>query len=206
MRFHERATNLQWKKGTKRPDKSNAIDMLCSGQTPKTDIEKRDYERNFEVVPTPFSESERDEWINQLNDVVVSSDAFCKYPPPNLVYFRWPHWSFSLVFAACRQLLVTVHKDVTDFIVPFIDNILYAGRLGVKYVAAPMGSQNDGAVANTCQDLGMTRKHTLPRVPLRLLYSDLPHVATHMYGLTSPSSTSPYTSSVFCHSDILIAF
>ena len=79
MRFHERAANLQWKKGTKRPDKSNAIDMLCSGQTPKTDVEKKDYEKNFEVIPEPFSQSERDQWISQLNNVVVSSDAFCKY-------------------------------------------------------------------------------------------------------------------------------
>lgn len=78
MRFHERALTLKWKKGTKRPDKSNVIDMLCSGQTPKSDIEKRDYEKNFEVVPTPFSESEREEWIGQLSGVAVSSDAFCE--------------------------------------------------------------------------------------------------------------------------------
>ena len=39
MRFHERALDLKWKKGTKRPDKSNAIDMLCSGSIPKEGIE-----------------------------------------------------------------------------------------------------------------------------------------------------------------------
>src|SRR5271156_6089229 len=45
MRFHERALDLKWKKGTKRPEKSNAIDMLCSGQVPpKNEIEKEDYE------------------------------------------------------------------------------------------------------------------------------------------------------------------
>lgn len=79
MRFHDRAINIQWKKGIKRPDKSNAIDMLCSGQTPKSDIEKRDYEKNFEVVPAPFSESEREHWLKDLNEVAVSSDAFCEF-------------------------------------------------------------------------------------------------------------------------------
>ena len=55
--------------------------MLCSGQTPKTEIEKRDYEGKFEVghVPEPFSEKEREEWIGGLDEVVVSSDAFCEY-------------------------------------------------------------------------------------------------------------------------------
>ena len=79
MRFNDRAVNIQWKKGIKRPDKSNAIDILCSGQIPKSDIEKRDYEKNFEVVPTPFSEREREQWIKGLNEVAVSSDAFCEF-------------------------------------------------------------------------------------------------------------------------------
>lgn len=79
MRFHDRAVNIKWEKGIKRPDKSNAIDILCSGQTPKSDIEKRDYEKKFEVVPTPFSESEREQWMKDLSEVAVSSDAFCEF-------------------------------------------------------------------------------------------------------------------------------
>jgi phosphoribosylaminoimidazolecarboxamide formyltransferase / IMP cyclohydrolase len=77
MRFHERALDLKWKKGTKRPEKSNAIDMLCSGQVPpKNEIEKEDYERVFEEVPKPFSEEEREAWLSKLGEVAVSSDAF----------------------------------------------------------------------------------------------------------------------------------
>ena len=30
------------------------------------------------------------------------------------------------------------------------------GRSGVKYIAAPMGSQADAAVAETCEKLGIT--------------------------------------------------
>jgi len=76
MRFHERALNLKWKKGTKRADKSNAIDMLCSGVIPLTEEEKEDYERNFEEVPEPFTAEERKEWLSKLTEVAVSSDAF----------------------------------------------------------------------------------------------------------------------------------
>ena len=60
MRFHERTLSLKFKKGVKRPEKSNAIDMLCSGQVPpKNEFETRDYEGNFEEgeVPKPFTES-----------------------------------------------------------------------------------------------------------------------------------------------------
>jgi len=89
MRFHERALGLRWKKGAKRPDKSNAIDMLCSGQTPRSAMEKEDYERNFEEVPTPFTAEERDAWLKQLKDVVVSSDAFVS-PPFPLSPFPFP--------------------------------------------------------------------------------------------------------------------
>lgn len=77
MRFHERALDLKWKKGTKRADKSNAIDMLCSGQAAHlTEIEKEDFEKNFEEVPKVFSIEEKEEWLKQLSGVACSSDAF----------------------------------------------------------------------------------------------------------------------------------
>lgn len=84
MRFHERALQLKWKKGTKRADKSNAIDMLCSGQVPRTSgIEKELFESQFEEVPQPFSPEEREGWLSKLGDVAVSSDAFvsCEVEP-----------------------------------------------------------------------------------------------------------------------------
>ena len=76
MRFHERALSIKWKKGTKRPDKSNAIDMLCGGQVPKNAEEKADFEKNFDEVPKQFTIEERDAWLNKLSQVAVSSDAF----------------------------------------------------------------------------------------------------------------------------------
>ncbi|KAJ5485063.1 Bifunctional purine biosynthesis protein ADE17 [Penicillium diatomitis] len=90
MRFHDRTINIKWKQGTKRADKSNAIDLLCS--------------------------EERDAWLQKLGEVVVSSDAFF----------------------------------------PFIDNVFRAARSGVKYIAAPTGSQNDAPVFETAEKLGIT--------------------------------------------------
>ncbi len=116
MRFHDRSLNLKWKKGTKRPEKSNAIDLLCSGLVPEEGIEREDWEHAFEEVPKIFSQEERRDWLKQLKDVAVSSDAFF----------------------------------------PFIDNVFRAARSGATYVAAPTGSQNDQAVFETAEKLGIT--------------------------------------------------
>lgn len=118
MRFHAKTLSLSWKKGTKRPSKSNAIDLLCSGLVPDSGIEREDFEANFEEgkVPEPFTPQERKEWLQKLQGVCLSSDAFF----------------------------------------PFIDNVFRAERSGVKYLAAPTGSQNDSAVFETAEKLGIT--------------------------------------------------
>lgn len=116
MRFHKRTLGLHWKKGVNRPQKSNAIDLFCNGIEPKSDIEKQDYESRFNEVPPPFTRKEREEWLNELRGVAVSSDAFF----------------------------------------PFIDNVLRASRSGVRYIAAPTGSQADSDVFATCEKLGIT--------------------------------------------------
>ncbi|PNP41451.1 bifunctional purine biosynthesis protein ADE17 [Trichoderma gamsii] len=116
MRFHERVLGIKWKKGTKRPDKSNAIDLLVSGELPKDGAEREAFEGVFEQVPPAFTDEEREAWMKQLKNVCVSSDAFF----------------------------------------PFIDNVFRAARSGVNYIAAPSGSQNDGAVFETAEKLGIT--------------------------------------------------
>ncbi|KAH8648905.1 cytidine deaminase-like protein [Tricladium varicosporioides] len=116
LRFNPRVLGIKWKKGTKRPDKSNAIDLLVSGQLPKDGPEREGYEGFFEEVPQAFTEEERKEWLGKLTEVAVSSDAFF----------------------------------------PFIDNVYRAARSGVKYIAAPTGSQNDLYVFETAEKLGIT--------------------------------------------------
>lgn len=80
LRFHPRVLGIKWKKGTKRPDKSNAIDLLVSGQLPKSGPERESFETLFEEVPPAFTEEEKTEWLSKLNNVVVSSDAFVRQP------------------------------------------------------------------------------------------------------------------------------
>ena len=63
---------------------SNAIDLLCSGQVPKSGVERDDFELNFEEVPPLFTPEEREEWLKKLSEVAVSSDAF--FPFSDNVY------------------------------------------------------------------------------------------------------------------------
>jgi hypothetical protein len=65
-------------------DTSNAIDLLCSGQVPKSGVERDDFEVNFEEVPDTFTAEEREAWLQKLSEVAVSSDAF--FPFADNVY------------------------------------------------------------------------------------------------------------------------
>ncbi|CAP69264.1 uncharacterized protein PODANS_1_9300 [Podospora anserina S mat+] len=65
LRFHPRVLGIKWKKGTKRPDKSNAIDLLVSGQVPKSGPEREAFEGFFEEVPAAFTEEEKTEWLGR---------------------------------------------------------------------------------------------------------------------------------------------
>jgi len=116
MRFHSRALSVKWRKGAKRADKSNAIDLLCSGIVQDSGPEREDWEKNFEEAPQPFTQEERKAWLSKMGEVAVSSDAFF----------------------------------------PFTDNVYRVARSGVKYIAAPVGSQNDQACFETAEKLGIT--------------------------------------------------
>ncbi|KAG5359330.1 Bifunctional purine biosynthesis protein [Yarrowia sp. C11] len=84
FRQHPKVLGFKWKKGTKRPDKSNAIDLYVSGQIPESGVEKEEYEAKFEVIPEPLTAEERKEWLGKLSKVALSSDAF--FPFPDNVY------------------------------------------------------------------------------------------------------------------------
>ncbi|CCH62328.1 hypothetical protein TBLA_0H00350 [Henningerozyma blattae CBS 6284] len=84
FRQHPKVLGMKWAKGTKRPEKANAIDLFVTNQVPTEQPEKSDYESKFETLPEPLTEVERKEWMSQLTDVVLSSDAF--FPFPDNVY------------------------------------------------------------------------------------------------------------------------
>ncbi|KIJ65192.1 hypothetical protein HYDPIDRAFT_111085 [Hydnomerulius pinastri MD-312] len=75
LRHHPRVLALPFKKGVKRAEKANAIDLFVSGEVLEGG-EKAQWEGQFESVPAALSEEERKEWAAKLDGVACSSDAF----------------------------------------------------------------------------------------------------------------------------------
>lgn len=79
LRQHPRVLSLPFKKGTKRPEKSNVIDLFVEGSE-MSDDERAEWEAMFETVPEPLSSAERKEHAAKLKGVVCASDAFFPFP------------------------------------------------------------------------------------------------------------------------------
>jgi phosphoribosylaminoimidazolecarboxamide formyltransferase/IMP cyclohydrolase len=75
LRHHPRVLALPFKKGVKRAEKANAIDLFVSGEVLEGG-EKAQWEAQFETVPVALTEEERKAWAGQLDGVACSSDAF----------------------------------------------------------------------------------------------------------------------------------
>ena len=86
----------------------------------------------------PTSGVERSDWEKNFEE-----------PPPTFTPEERQDWIGRLKNVALSS----------DAFFPFIDNVFRAERSGVKYIAAPMGSQMDSAIAATCEELGITRKY-----------------------------------------------
>jgi len=85
LRHHPRVLALPFKKGVKRAEKANAIDLFVSGEVfESSGREKEQWEAQFEEVPAPLSAEEKKEWTGKLDGVACSSDAF--FPFPDNVY------------------------------------------------------------------------------------------------------------------------
>ncbi|KAK7060915.1 bifunctional phosphoribosylaminoimidazolecarboxamide formyltransferase/IMP cyclohydrolase [Paramarasmius palmivorus] len=79
LRHHPRVLALPFKKGVKRAEKANAIDLFVGGE-PLEGGEKEQWESLFEEKVEPLSEAERKEWAAKLENVACSSDAFFPFP------------------------------------------------------------------------------------------------------------------------------
>ena len=84
LRQHPKVLGFKWAKGTKRPEKSYAIDLYVTNQIPTEEPEKSEYESKFAEIPEPLTAEERKEWLSKLSNVALSSDAF--FPFPDNVY------------------------------------------------------------------------------------------------------------------------
>lgn len=79
LRHHPKVLALPFKKGVKRADKANAIDLYVSGEVLEGS-EKTHWEGLFETTPEPLSEDERRQWGKKLDRAACSSDAFFPFP------------------------------------------------------------------------------------------------------------------------------
>ncbi|KAJ3314942.1 bifunctional phosphoribosylaminoimidazolecarboxamide formyltransferase/IMP cyclohydrolase, partial [Gonapodya sp. JEL0774] len=76
LRHHPRVLAFDFKKESKRPERSTAIDQFVSDQV----NDQESFNTLFNVAPSPFTEAERKEWMSKLSGVSLSSDAFFPFP------------------------------------------------------------------------------------------------------------------------------
>ncbi|WWC65458.1 phosphoribosylaminoimidazolecarboxamide formyltransferase/IMP cyclohydrolase [Kwoniella dejecticola CBS 10117] len=81
LRHHPKVLNLPFKKGTKRADKANAIDLYVTGTAFEAEGgERQQWESLFDSVPGPITKEEKKEHLASLKGVACSSDAFFPFP------------------------------------------------------------------------------------------------------------------------------
>ena len=75
LRQHPAALDLKFKKGIKRPDRDNAIDLFLRDDVTPSEIGS--WEQNFEFIPGRLTLLEKQQWLEKnAKDVSLSSDAF----------------------------------------------------------------------------------------------------------------------------------
>ncbi|KAI5121859.1 hypothetical protein M0805_001067 [Coniferiporia weirii] len=79
LRHHPHVLALPFKKGVKRAEKANAIDLFVGGE-PLEGGERAQWESLFESVPAALTAEERSKHMKGLEGVACSSDAFFPFP------------------------------------------------------------------------------------------------------------------------------
>ncbi|MCA9926085.1 MAG: phosphoribosylaminoimidazolecarboxamide formyltransferase, partial [Anaerolineales bacterium] len=74
LRQHPRVLNFKFKPGANRAQMNNAIDLYVLDEIDET--ERPSWEALFTEIPAPLTTAEKREWLSQLTQVAVSSDAF----------------------------------------------------------------------------------------------------------------------------------
>jgi len=74
LRQHPVVLGLKFKKGIKRPERDNAVDMFL--QQELSQQEQQYWESFFEEVPVKLTTEEKRDWLLKLTDVTLGSDAF----------------------------------------------------------------------------------------------------------------------------------
>jgi phosphoribosylaminoimidazolecarboxamide formyltransferase / IMP cyclohydrolase len=124
LRHHPRVLALAFKKGVKRAEKANAIDLFV-GEEPLEGAERIQWESNFESIPNPLSSEDRKEWAAKLKGVACSSDAFFPFPDnvfrakkSGVTYLAAPNGSVmdsECIKAADEEGIVFIHTNLRLF-------------------------------------------------------------------------------------------
>ncbi len=77
LRLHPKVRSLDFKKGTSRTEKANAIDLYLEEDA--TEAELAAWRLNFNVAPELMTREERQEWLARFEGVALSSDAFIPF-------------------------------------------------------------------------------------------------------------------------------
>ena len=74
LRQHPSTVGLKFKKGVKRPDKNNGVDLYLRDDL--TDIEEKMWQELFKEVPIRLTASEKESWIKGITGITMASDGF----------------------------------------------------------------------------------------------------------------------------------
>ncbi len=77
LRQHPAVLGLEFRKGARRPEKINAIELYLRGNM--TSEEQSAWRVSFRKAPPPFGEATRREWLRRLEGVTLGSDAYIPF-------------------------------------------------------------------------------------------------------------------------------
>ncbi len=77
LRQHPAVLGLEFRKGARRPEKINAIELYLRGNM--TSEEQSAWRVSFRKAPPPFDEAPRREWLRRLKGVTLGSDAYIPF-------------------------------------------------------------------------------------------------------------------------------
>src|SRR5262249_23904982 len=77
LRQHPAVLGLEFREGTRRPDRDNAIDGFLQGEL--TPAEEAVWRTAFARVPQRLSTAEKRAWLDNLDGVALASDAFIPF-------------------------------------------------------------------------------------------------------------------------------
>ncbi|RCN41836.1 hypothetical protein ANCCAN_12215 [Ancylostoma caninum] len=78
LRQHPLVLSLPWKPTVRRAERSNAIDVLCSGVL-GDEVSLDQWQQCFTEPVNPLTPEDRKSWLAQQTGVVMSSDAFLPF-------------------------------------------------------------------------------------------------------------------------------